>query len=847
MKPFLWLIVLPVVVLIAAAAHRPIAAPAPPGAADEALLDCWQDLQSPDAAKAYRALWQMADQPTAAVKFLDKHLEPARPLDQDKLDQWLADLASPKFPVRDKAFKELEKLGELAEPALTEALADKPDLETRRRLELLLDGLHHSAARPEKLRQIRAVELLEALGTRPARDLLARLATAHPAHRMTCEAREALERLQHRPDFNGWPAVVGQNPADGDGRLLPQGSRARLGTTRFRHRTDRSNHALAFSPESKVLVSIDGAGYVYFWESQTGKINHRLDLGARCCAAAPRGNLLALGRPELDGHILLWDSAKHAEAGRLMLPPSVAAERLTFNADGSRLVSWDSDNHLHWWDVNGRKEIKSWKLAVRAWPVIVAPEGSRAFVMEQGKDGPNKSYLLDLINQEQVPLPLWQLRVLRDASFSADGKYLATTSTGETGLRLWEVATGRLWRVPAPPGRQSYGSCAFTPDGTMLAAGSREGIALWDLKTGKYLKDLPGSQDFRVGAISADSRWLAGESGATVRVWDLNTGLAVPDGDGHTSLVGRLAFSPRMDAIATADTNGRMRLWDPLSGKQKAALLTTGNRVRGLAFAPDGRLLASSDLSDAIRIWDVAAGKQLYQLPGHGDVGGRRVVQFTPNGNTLASWGDDFYLRRWQVNSGKALTEARTRPEGLNLPADDDEAGPRDRSAWDQILFAAGGAFMPGADQFVLLALDGSLQFFAADSGKRLRVLKTVVHDPVAFAVSPTGKRFAAADEEGRLIIGDLSSGKSLFNLSFDSTASEVGFTADGRTVVFGAAGKVRLVEVATGKVRLTTSGLAWASPCAVSPDGRLLVTAMPDTTALVWDLGVLARGPAGK
>src|SRR5207249_871391 len=64
---------------------------------------------------AYRASWQLVKQPKEAVLLLGKHLTPAAAPDAAKIQAWLVDLSSTTFAVRDKAFKELENQGELAE------------------------------------------------------------------------------------------------------------------------------------------------------------------------------------------------------------------------------------------------------------------------------------------------------------------------------------------------------------------------------------------------------------------------------------------------------------------------------------------------------------------------------------------------------------------------------------------------------------------------------------------------------------------------------------------------------------------------------------------------------------
>jgi len=58
----------------------------------------------------------------------------------EKIGQWIADLDNNDFQKRAKASEELEKLGDLAKPALTKLLASKPPVEVRRCAQMLLDN-----------------------------------------------------------------------------------------------------------------------------------------------------------------------------------------------------------------------------------------------------------------------------------------------------------------------------------------------------------------------------------------------------------------------------------------------------------------------------------------------------------------------------------------------------------------------------------------------------------------------------------------------------------------------------------------------------------------------------------
>jgi hypothetical protein len=87
-----------------------------------------------------------------------------------------------------------------AVPLLRDRLRPALDLETRLRVEDVLAQVETSAADPENLRVLRAVEVLEHAGTPEARRVLQTLAGGAPEARRTRAAAEALRRLRRRPD-----------------------------------------------------------------------------------------------------------------------------------------------------------------------------------------------------------------------------------------------------------------------------------------------------------------------------------------------------------------------------------------------------------------------------------------------------------------------------------------------------------------------------------------------------------------------------------------------------------------------------------------------------------------------
>lgn len=157
--------------------------------------ELWNDLASADAAKGFRAILKLAAAPDQAVPWLGERLKPAARVDPQKIDRWTADLASEKFAARQEATANLLKAGEQALPALKKALAAPLALEPRKRVEHILDQLIGGTFTPEQLRMVRAVEVLERIGSAPARRVLEGLVGGAPGALPTREAQAALDRL----------------------------------------------------------------------------------------------------------------------------------------------------------------------------------------------------------------------------------------------------------------------------------------------------------------------------------------------------------------------------------------------------------------------------------------------------------------------------------------------------------------------------------------------------------------------------------------------------------------------------------------------------------------------------
>jgi hypothetical protein len=160
----------------------------------EDLAAQWCGLSAADGGLAWQSVKALIAVPQQAVPLLRERL-----LEQvvtgERVKQLVADLDADTFKVRQRASQELAALGKAAEAALRQAQTRAPSAEAARRLEKLLARLDQPGLSAPALAGLRAVEVLEHIGTYDAQKLLATLQMKSGDARLRREAGESLRRL----------------------------------------------------------------------------------------------------------------------------------------------------------------------------------------------------------------------------------------------------------------------------------------------------------------------------------------------------------------------------------------------------------------------------------------------------------------------------------------------------------------------------------------------------------------------------------------------------------------------------------------------------------------------------
>ncbi len=292
-----------------------------------------------------------------------------------------------------------------------------------------------------------------------------------------------------------------------------------------------------------------------------------------------------------------------------------------FTSDGKTLVSSSAPKY----DI-GRQEIDT----VIVWPTAAQGKKKLAIAVDQsvmslaiaggGKQVAvprnNKVSLFDLKSGKEVDAVTGpEMTNAVSVAASEKGDLLAAGfSTGE--IIVWQTRGKKV--LPARTLRGHSGnviSLAISPDGKRLASGGTDNSArLWDTAAGKtqhvLAMDKPDSPVVGV-RFSSDGKSLATLAGE-IRFWDPQSGKSQESQIAESDRVGcrAMAFSADGKFLAAGAVNlndyrqGKVSVWDRMTGKKIAEAIDEDGLVYDLAFSPDGKVLASTG-GPTVKLWDL--------------------------------------------------------------------------------------------------------------------------------------------------------------------------------------------------------------------------------------------------
>lgn len=284
---------------------------------------------------------------------------------------------------------------------------------------------------------------------------------------------------------------------------------------------------MAISPDGSLLVSASSDDTFIVWDLQGGTLLETMTMpednfSARDVYAvtfSPDGSTLLSGHGSL---IRVWDVASRVQSGEIVLTGTV--DDIVYSPDGSQFVvtTGDASNAVQLFNADGTLVATTFFHNERIDAMTFSPDsGILAF-----NDTDGFLYMWDTASVEEITFntriedgATFGLQNASNITYSSDGRYLGVVQSFSAELR--DPVSGALIREFEVDGISE--DIEFSPDNTLLAFVSSQGLYVFDVETGTQLAQFNDAYDWMNDVTwSPDQTMIAtASSDSAVRVYTI--------------------------------------------------------------------------------------------------------------------------------------------------------------------------------------------------------------------------------------------------------------------------------------------------------------------------------------